>query len=436
MKAGVVVVGGGVMGASIAWHAARFADPLSGPVVLLERTRLAAGSSGRSGAILRQFYSDRVVAAMARDSLRVYAGLGRATGRSIGFQRTGVVTIAPPGRPEEAALVERNVTMMSSIGIDVRRVDAAGIRRLVQGAVVAEGSTGAFEPDAGAVDPVRTVEVLAILARELGAVTRVGVEARALVVEEGRVRGVDTSAGRLHAERVVVAAGPWTRRFLRPAGLELPLRVVRPEQLFLAAPAARGATDAAAEEEDPAAGIDPRLGGEDPSLAPAAHPVLLDLEQGIYARCEGHVSREGLPVPRTRIGRMDHAQDAEVEDPDEAEPGVSPAYRRWARERLARRLPDYRARPEVGAFTGLYTLSPDEQALIGPAPGIAGLWIVAGFSGHGFKLAPSVGEGVAQMLRGEPVSAFDGAFFSPARFAEGGRSGEGAGPAPRRGFGL
>src|SRR5258707_105042 len=96
MKAKIVVVGGGVMGVAIAWHAARRADPLTEPIVLLERRALAAGASGRSGAILRQHYSDRVVAAMARDSLRVYSTLERKTGRSIGFERSGVLTLAGP----------------------------------------------------------------------------------------------------------------------------------------------------------------------------------------------------------------------------------------------------------------------------------------------------------------------------------------------------
>jgi sarcosine oxidase subunit beta len=81
VKARIAIVGGGVMGTSIAWHAARRADPIGEPVVLLERSSLAAGSSGRSGAILRQFYASRELAGMARDSLRVYAGFESRTGR-------------------------------------------------------------------------------------------------------------------------------------------------------------------------------------------------------------------------------------------------------------------------------------------------------------------------------------------------------------------
>src|SRR6185295_12299549 len=123
MKAKVVIVGGGVMGVAIAWHCARRADPLTQPVVLLEKKALAAGASGRSGAILRQHYSDRVVAAMARDSLKVYSMLEQKTGRSIGFQQCGLITLAAPSNPDDIALVERNIAMQQEIGIDTRRVE-------------------------------------------------------------------------------------------------------------------------------------------------------------------------------------------------------------------------------------------------------------------------------------------------------------------------
>ena len=397
MKAKFVIVGGGVMGVSIAWHAAMRGDSIEEPIVLLEKKALAAGSSGRSGAILRQHYSQREVAAMARDSLKVFAELEKKTGRPIGFRRTGVLTVASGERPEDVALVERNVEMQISIGIDTRRVDAAEMRRLVPGIDVRDGSVGAYEPGGGGVDPIATVEAFAALAREKGATTRIGVEATAILVRGGRVVGVGTEDGPIEAEKVVVAAGPWTRKLLAGIGVDLPLKAVKPEQLFLAMPRAP-------------AGPDP----DEPE--PVAHPVVLDLEHGFYARCESHPSPLGFEAPRTRVGRMDYAHDEEVLDPDTVSDEVGGTFRSWARAALAARLPVYRDRPEVGAFCGMYTLSPDAQALVGPLRDLPGLVVVSGFSGHGFKLSPSIGEGVAQMLWGEPVSAFDAEFFDPERF--------------------
>ena len=408
-RADTVIVGGGVMGVAIAWHAAQHADPIEGPVVLLEKKALAAGSSGRSGAILRQHYSDRELAAMARDSLRVYAGMEARTGRSIGFQRMGVLTLAGPATPDAIALIERNVAMQRSIGIDTRIVQAGEIRALAPGIEVADGAVGAYEPDGGGVDPVRTVETIATLARQAGAVTRIGVRATDLRVENARVVGVETDEGFVEAETVVVACGPWSQPLLARAGLDLPLRVVRPEQHFLALPRVAGSdrTDEPHESlEDSAL---ERFGLERARLSAPAHPVILDLERGFYTRCEGHADR-------TRVGRMDYHHDDVVPDPDALDEHVTEQYVRWARREIERRFPRYREEPDAGSQAAMYTLSPDAQALIGRPRALDGLIVVTGFSGHGFKLAPSVGEGVAQMLRGDPVSAFDAAFFAPDRF--------------------
>jgi len=127
---------------------------------------------------------------------------------------------------------------------------------------------------------------------------------------------------------------------------------------------------------------------------------------------------------------MDSSRDDDVPDPDRVDEVVSDEFRAWARSSLESRLPDYAKRRDVGSMVGLYTMTPDSQALIGPIPGVPGLFVVSGFSGHGFKLAPSIGEGVAQMLEGQPVSAFDVGFFSPTRFREARETSRG------RGFGL
>jgi len=413
MRAKVVVVGGGVMGVSIAWQTAVRSDPIEGPVVLLEKTALAAGSSGRSGAILRQFYSQPEVAGMARDSLAAYAGFEKKTGRKIGFQQPGVLTLVGPDDPDGLALVDRNVEMMRSIGSDVRRLDAAAIRRLVPGIEVRDGSLAAHEPGGAAVDPVATVEAFAALARENGAVTRLRSAVRGFLRAGERVVGVETDDGPVEAEIVVVAAGPWTRGLLLGAGVDLPLRAVRPEQHFVEALEHRASRPQSSEDPEP-----------------VAHPVLLDLEHGFYARIESHPSPLGFEGPRTRIGSMDLSRDAEVADPDRVDEDVSDEFRAWARASLAARLPAYAKREDLGSMVGMYTLTPDSQALIGPIPEVSGLFVVSGFSGHGFKLAPSIGEGVAQMLEGRPVSAFDVAFFSPARFRETREASSG------RGFGL
>lgn len=422
MRARTVILGGGVMGVSIAWHLARKRDPHHEPVVLLEKSALAAGESGRSGAIVRQFYSDREVAAMARDSLRVFAGFETRTGRSIGWMESGVLTLGHRAKPGQRELIETNVAMMRSLGIDVELVDARRLRELVPGIAVDDGTLGAWEPHAGGVDPNLTVQAFAALAREHGAVTRIGVRGEELLVRDGRIVGVRTSDGVIDCEQVVVATGPWTKPLLARAGVELPLRVVRPEQHFLALPrASSGAPSAASTRASRAAtheSLDEELRarfGLDARVAlHAPHPVLLDLALGFYSRCD-------MLAQRTRVGRMDYHDDFEVLDPDDYEVEVSAPFQHWARTQLAARLPKYAESKDVDSFVALYTLTPDAQAVLGPVEGrdgpIEGLFVASGFSGHGFKLSPSIGEGMAQMLCGEPVSAFDVPFFAPQRLS-------------------
>jgi len=417
VNAEIVLVGGGVMGAAIARVAAERLDPIGQPLVLLERgAELASGSSGRSGAILRQHYADPQLGRMARDSLREYADFENRTGRAIGFRRTGALTLAGPRAPQWVERVRRNVEMLQSIGVDTRLVEAAEIRDLVPGIEVDAETVGAWEPGAGFVDAHRTVEELAALARMHGAITRMGVEVQDVVVRDGRVAGVETSEGTIEARAVVVVAGPWSARLLARAGVELPLRTVRPEQYFIAtperdvaAPAPR-AGDEAPEVEEPNERIEREALARREREPLSLHPIVIDLEGGYYTRCE--------PVQwRTRIGRIDYGEDRVLSDPDELVEEVEGDGPRWAREAIVARLPAYRDRDDDGAQAAWYALSPDAQALIGPVPGVEGLWVATGFSGHGFKLAPSVATGVTQMLFDEPVTAFDPDFFAPARFA-------------------
>jgi len=408
MRAHTLVIGGGVMGLSIAAELAARLDPLEAPVVLLERREFGAGSSGRSGAILRAFYSDRELIGMARDSLRAYASFATRTGRTIGFTRCGVLSIGAPGA--QAALIERNVAAMRECGIEVERIDAARLRELVPGIDVAPDTIAAFEPGGGFVDPQRTCQAFAALARSRGATLREGARVVRWFVEHGRAVAVEVeSAGslqRVEFQRAVVAAGPWTRALLELLGVRLPLRAVRPEQHFVGPPAPSGGA-APFERESPEEWLDARFAP--PREPRAAHPVLLDLEHGFYTRCEPARGR-------TRVGALDYARDRELADPDALDERVSADFSAWARERLCSRLPAYRETPDVDAQAAWYTLTPDSQALIGPCPGAHNVFVASGFSGHGFKLAPSIGEGVAQLVLGEAVGAFDTNFFAPERF--------------------
>ena len=412
MKARVLVVGGGVIGTSIALEAAQRTDPLRAPVVLFEKDSIGAGSSGHSGAILRRFYADRELVVMARDSLRSYASFEARVGRSIGFTRSGVLTLAGPSDPEWCDKIREHAASMVELGIDVRVVEGTELRDILPGMWVNRGSVGAWEPGAGFVDPLRTLDGFAALARTYGAVTRLGSCVEEVRVRNGRVTGARTTEGDYTADQIVLVAGPWTGGILSELGVELPFRIVQPENHYLSMP------DSWIDptEEDPGDSSFLSFDTEDPSekghdaLQPRGlHPVLIDLEYDVYCRCEPETRR-------SRVGRTDYSRDRVLERPEDRSEEVGDELTSWARETIAKRLPDYADQTDAGSLTSWYTLTPDCQPVIGPVPGIEGLFVAAGFSGHGFKLAPSVGEGMAQMLFDEPVTAFEPEFFAPDRF--------------------
>jgi len=414
LKAKILIVGGGAMGTCIALHAARKCDPLGEPVILIEKDRLGAGSSGRSGAIIHQHYSDRGMAGMARDALKVYAQFEQTTGRSLGYRATGVLVLAGPGDADRSAGLERDVEMQTSIGIDVRRLDTADIRALVPGIEIEEGTIGAFEPGGGYLNAIRAIESFATLARDQGTVTRIGVKDPTILVEDGRAVGVRTSAGNFYAPQIVLATGPWTPKILESIGVELPLQVVRTFQHFVDIPAPGDEEDDDFEfgdQADPAiADAETRFLTIDPlDRLPVPHPVIFDLDQDMVVRCEP-------AAVRTLVVGMGTRGQEEVTGPEAGDAEVAESFAQWAREALVARLPVYRDLEDKGSHSAFITVTPDGRPIIGPVEQVPGLFVVAGFTGNDFHLAPSIGEGLAQMLFGQPVSAFDPEAFAVGRF--------------------
>ena len=423
MRARILIVGGGVVGTSVAMYAARDRDPLEEPVVLLEKSDLAGGASGRSGGVVHQQDDRREVAGMARDSLRFYETFRSRTGRSCGFRRSGVLTIATGARGEA---VEKNAEMLSSIGIDVQVIRADEIRERVPGLCVDPGTVGVFETGGGYIEPERTIQSFAALGRFYGAATRLGVEVHDLHIESGRVVGASTSEGDYETDQLVLSAGPWLQRIVERAGIDLPLRSVRTEHHYLATPATG---DASGDGDDSitrevswtleesgvrAIPTDEELEarfGNDPTKQPhIPHPVVFDLDQQICVRPDPESGR-------VRIGRLGFEEADVLTDPDDLAEEVSLESRQALRASAERLFPHFADYPDLSSHATWCTLTTDGRGLAGAIPGVEGLFVTSGFTNHDFHLAPSIGEGLAQMLRSEPVSAFDPEYFTPGRFA-------------------
>lgn len=408
MKAKILIVGGGAMGTSVALSAAKRCDPLTEPVILIEKGSLGSGSSGRTGAVIHQGYPERALAGMARDALKVYSGMHSTVGRSVGYKKTGVLIVAGNGRDEIEQLA-KDVAMQKEIAIDVQLVGASEMRRLCPGIEVADDAMGSYEPAGGYIQPRQAIQTMAALARARGATTRTGVENPKVLVENGRAVGVATSEGEFRAPNVVLATGPWTKEIMRELGVEMPLRVVRSEEHFVEMPDPPSIEDALHHDDAEADDIETRFRPDPLDMIPVAHPVILDRSQKLLVRCEPKERR-------TRIGRMGFDGLEELERPEQLKESVGDELKNWARPRLHERMPIYRDMKDLGGQAAWITLTPDERPIVGPVKEIPGLYVVTGFTGNDFQLAPSIGEGLAQMILGQPVSAIDPEFFSLERF--------------------
>jgi sarcosine oxidase subunit beta len=363
----VVVVGAGVHGAA----AARGLAERGAAVTVLERGTPAGGPTGRSSAICRAYYTNPFLAACARDSIVEMAAGPLA--RLAGFRRTGGVYLHP-ARDRDA--VTAAADRLTGLGVPVRLLDPAEADRAAGGGLdLRDVALAAAEPGAGCADPHGVTTALLAAAAERGAVVR----PRSTVV------GFDTVAGGVAvrladgsdvlADRVLLAAGPWTRPLAALAGADLPLTV----------------------ERHVVAIVDARAAARVPV-------VLLDVPGSCYVRPEG---RSLLLAGWIDLG--------EPADPDTAAERVTDEEALALAAALVRRVPRLGTAAPAGGWASVYDVSPDWQPVVGAvAPGV---YVDAGTSGHGFKLAPAWGRRVAGLLVDDPDPGL--AQFSPARFAAG-----------------
>ena len=374
--ADVVVIGGGCTGTSIAW---RLAERRAGRVILIEKRGIAAGSTGWSSAIVRQHYTHRALATMALRALRIFERFGEVVGGDAGFRRVGFLALVGPGDAEALAA---NVAMHRSVGIDARVLTPEQLCELVP-RLSAEGvGAAAWEPEAGYADPVGATDGYVQAGRRLGVEHRIGATVTGLQVGPRGVDRVETDAGPIQTQTVVVAAGYRTRDLLAPLGIDVPLTPVR----------------------HPIAIVQ-----RTPDFGPV-HPAVSDRVFGSYFRPEGaELTLIGTTAPYD--GRIDPEVEVDrTPDADEEATLIG---------RFCRRFPSETAAVLRRGYTGVYDCSTDLQPLLGPVREIPGLHLAVGFSGHGFKLSPVVGELVAEKIVEGRTTLVDIDLFSPSRFAEG-----------------
>src|SRR2546422_10393533 len=220
-RADAVVVGGGCMGASTAFHLARRGLD----VVLLERDHVGAGATGHSGAIVRQHYETRGGIRLARDSLAFFSRFEEETGLPCDFRRTGFLS---GSRERDLPAFEALLALLRSEGVRVERLGPAEAPELEPRLAVSDYAALVHDPNAGYADPIATAVGFAEGARRSGATVLEGRGVREIVIREGRAAGVRLRGGGvITSERVVLAAGNWTPAIAPPPGVRLPLRFLR-----------------------------------------------------------------------------------------------------------------------------------------------------------------------------------------------------------------
>jgi sarcosine oxidase subunit beta len=354
----VVVVGGGCVGASVAYH---LAEAGCTDVVLLEANTLASGSTSKAAGGIRMQHGDELNTQLAQRSLAEFTRFEEMTGSEIFFRQVGYLFLLDS--QSDLDLFRAAAQMQRSYGIPVELLAPHDALDLIPQLDI-DGLVGAtFCPLDGYATPESVVQGYASAARRHGVQIRQGEHVTRIVTDNGRVTGVDVGDGHISTGAVVCSAGVGSAAVAATAGVELPVSAERRRIFF---------------------------SKQDGGLADGI-PLTIDFATGFYFHREG----PGLVFAGREF---------------EAEELMGPAMRR---------LPALGDVPISSSWHGDYDMSPDHNGMVGQAEHLTGFYYATGFSGHGFQLSPAVGEHVAELVTGR-TPAIDLTGLQAERFAPAG----------------
>jgi sarcosine oxidase subunit beta len=371
-----VVIGGGLIGLSIA---RALTERGLTEVLVLERHMLAGGGTGKSSGIVRTHYGVPSIAAMAWRSLPVFEELGA----EVGFRQVGYTVIVGP---ENEQPLRDNTAMHQGLGVDVELIDTDRLAELWPMMNVEDVALASWEPRGGFADATQLALHYGRVARDHGAKIRQNTPVARIRTVGDKVTGVELDGGDVvDADVVVVAAGWWSADLVADLGVKCPIDAYRSELLIVDA------------------------GERLPDL-----PVVSDLVSLQYCRIEG--------AGQFLVGNSDHHErDKKMVNPDYYSNLASDASIEKYAEKLIHRFPGFPDPSVTHTYAGVYDVPPDWNPVIAPVGGIDGLVLCAGFAGHGFKIAPAVGDLVADLvLEGDSIDPdIPASDFRLERFEEG-----------------
>ena len=339
----VVIVGGGVMGASTAFHLAEAGVN----VLLLERDSLASGSTSKAAGGVRANFSDELNIAMGLRSLHAFENFGVKPGQEIDLHQDGYLFILT--KDEDVELFKHSIELQNAMGVQSRLVSPQEAKELSPLLNVDDVLAASFSPRDGHCTPESVVLGYATGARRLGAKVLTGVEVTGIEIEGNKIVAVNTSAGRVATTTVINCAGAWSPSIGKMVGLDIPVVPYRREILI---------TEAI------------------PNL-PSNFPMTLDFSTTFYFHREG---------PGLLTGFSDQS--------------VAPGYSLTRDDSFIEKLAEHALHRAPGVidagiksgWAGLYEVTPDHNALLGEWHGISRFLYATGFSGHGFLQGPAIGE--------------------------------------------
>ncbi len=368
--ADVAIVGGGVMGCSLAYHLARRGVD----VLLLERNQLGSGSTARNAGGVRQQFSSEVNVRIGMRSVAMLKRFEEELGVPADFRQVGYLMLLT--RPQEVEDFRDLMELWHRLGLaEARWLMTPEIGALVPALNLEDVLGATFCPTDGIASPDAVTMGYATAARRLGARLKEGAGVAAIDVSGGRVSGIRTAAGEVSTRVVFNCAGPWAKAVGQLAGVGVPVEPYR-RHIWV--------TDNI-----------PEIGRQT--------PMTVDFTTSFYFHPEG----EGI-----LFGMSDRGEGPTFSI------DVNEAFLGRVTEVGLHRLPVLERAGIKTAWAGLYEVTPDHQAILGPVTGVEGFWCACGFSGHGFMQAPAVGEQLAQLLT-EGSSEIDLSALSYARFAAG-----------------
>jgi sarcosine oxidase subunit beta len=368
----IVIIGGGVVGASIAYHLGR--RGAGRDVVVLERNRVASGTTAAAIGGIRSQFSTEINIEFSLESVRFWRNWDNEIGTPLDYREDGYIFLAQT--EDEAETFRRNVALQNRMGVASRLIDASEAQSLVPGMFVDDITAFAYHDKDGRATPHEATMGYAKRARELGVTIREGVEVKGIESSAGRVRAVATSGGRVEADILVNAAGPWSGLVGKLAGIDVPVRPYRRE-IFISEPF---------------------------DLLPKHFPNVIDLHVGWY------FWREGAGILMSGMKDSHSSFDTHVNWDGLAHVAGFATHRHPALEH---------ATFGKRAYAGLYDVSPDDHAILGPVPELEGFYLACGFSGHGFQHSPATGRLMAELLLDGRTSGIDISPLSVARFKTG-----------------